>query len=335
MVAIQNITNEHEWETFRLQCAPQAFFQSWLWGEVEIKQGLSVWRYGLYEDGLLQAIFQVVKVNARRGKHLHVRHGPIVMDNTSKIWKHIIDYLSNLARSEHCWFMRISPLVQKGSSLQHLLKSFGALPSPIHAMDGEVCWIVDLDRSLPAVLSDMRKTTRYEIRRSEKMAIDISTEADDESIAAFSDLYVKTAQRHGFVPHKGIETEIRMFVKMKKGLLFVGKFEGDVIASAFIVFDGEQAIYHHGASLPAKIPVSYALQWAALSEAHRRGMKRYNFWGIAPTNDVRHPWRGITAFKMGFGGSVAEYMHASDLPVSPLYWITYLVETIRRKLRHY
>ena len=96
-----------------------------------------------------------------------------------------------------------------------------------------------------------------------------------------------------------------------------------------------QAVYHHGASDPSKIPAASAIQLAAIREAKKRGCARYNFWGIAPKEKKNHPWSGITAFKYGFGGTPESYVHAHDYPLSPAYAISYIIETVRRIRKGY
>ena len=48
-----------------------------------------------------------------------------------------------------------------------------------------------------------------------------------------------------------------------------------------------------------------------------------------------HPWKGLTFFKLGFGGEKREFMHAKDLPVSRKYYITKIFETLEKKKRGY
>ena len=103
-------------------------------------------------------------------------------------------------------------------------------------------------------------------------------------------------------------------------------------SSAIIMYYGSMAAYRHGASLNInkKLPTSYLLQWEAICEAKKRGIKYYNFWGIAPENSPKHPFHGITHFKKGFGGYSRELMHCHDLPITNKYYINWFVESIRR-----
>ena len=78
---------------------------------------------------------------------------------------------------------------------------------------------------------------------------------------------------------------------------------------------------------------SYFLQWQIIKEAKNRGIKYYNFWGIAPNDNPNHRFAGVTMFKTGFGGERIDWLHAHDLPISNKYWLTYLFESGRRIFR--
>ena len=60
------------------------------------------------------------------------------------------------------------------------------------------------------------------------------------------------------------------------------------------------------------------------------GCNYYNFWGIAPPDKPKHPWAGLSVFKKGFGGFEEAYLHAQDFPISPKYYLNYVVERVRK-----
>lgn len=314
---IKPIERPDVWEEFIARNSPTAYMQSWTWGKVVQRLGHHLWRWGWYEGEELIAIAQIAKVSARRGTFLHIRHGPIVVKN----WKRVLSDLGELAKREHAWFVRISPQVGK-------LPDLGLVPAPIHAMDAEICWVLDLHKPEHELFADMRKTTRYEIRRAQKLGVTVE---ETKSLGTFFELYQKTSERQRFVKHTGIAEE---FEEMDARCL-VASYEGKALASAIIVYFGDEAIYRHGASIPSKISASYLLQWEAIREAKKRGKKVYNFWGIAPDNKPNHPWRGLTLFKKGFGGREIKYIHAHDLPLSPLYIIPRTIETARKMFKGY
>lgn len=330
----EHIETESAWDWFVLQYSPGALFQSWNWGEVQKRIGVPISRFGLYRGQKLVGVAQTALVKAKRGTFLHVRHGPIVEGNES-VWDEMIKHVLAEAKKQGCIFLRMSPLLDAHTKLLPFFKRHHFLPAAMHRMDGEYCWVLDLNQSEEAILSGMRKTTRYEIRRADKEGISIFSTRDPKYLSEFFSLYESTSTRHGFVPHTGIREEFELFAKKNQAVLYLGSFEGKTVAAAIILYYGTQAIYHHGASIQSKIPASYRLQWEAIMDAKKRGMKVYNFWGIAPENSPKHPWRGITLFKKGFGGHELEYVHAMDLPLSPLYMIPRFIESTRKLLRGY
>lgn len=331
----EEVNNEQIWEKFITLNCPEALFQSWLWGRVQEKIGAKVTRYGAYQDNELLGVFQIVNVEARRGSFLHVRHGPVFKNQSLHLWQETLLFLKKLAKKEKSLFIRLNPLLLKNDEYESLYNQLGLVPAAIHRMGGEHCWVLDLDISEDKMLAQMRKTTRYEIKKSMKEDIKISSFQTDSSVEHFLKLYADTSKRHGFIGHTGIQEEYSLFAKNNAATLYVGAVGDKTLAAAIILYYNNQAIYHHGASVQSKIPVSYAIQWQAIRDAKKRGMNIYNFWGIADENIKNHPWAGLTLFKKGFGGRSVEYMHAHDLPVSRFYIFPRTVELIRKRLKGY
>lgn len=334
-LAFRDIETKEEWDRFVFSHTQGALFQTWDWGEVMRTLGIPVWRVGGYDRGKITCLMQIVKITARRGTFLHVRHGPVSATYTPPLWRDITAFLTVRAKAEHAWFVRVSPQIADTQDNRANFAHLGYHAAPIHAMDAERCWVLDLTPSEDELMAGMRKTTRYEIRQAQKLGVVVRQSVDEKDLREFLTLYGTTASRHGFVPHKGIVEEFRQFTARGEASLFLGYHEHALVSGALVLFCGKQAIYHHGASVPSRVPVSVLVQWEAICEAKKRGMALYNFWGIAPEGAARHPWRGITLFKKGFGGSELTVIHAHDLPTSPFYWLSWGVESIRRISRGY
>lgn len=329
------ISSSQQWENFLGKHAPNALFQSWDWGEVQNALGEKVWRFALQSNAQIVGILQITKVVAKRGTFLHVRHGPVLTQYSPAALTIVTSFVREMAQKEHAWFVRISPQMEASRQNLEQFRRLGYMLSPIHAMDAEHCWVLDVGPSEEELLAHMRKTTRYEIRRAQKLGVEVVASTNPKDLDTFLQLYDETAKRQGFVPHRGIREEFMVFQKAGKALLLLGLHQKSVLAGAMILFYGNSGIYHHGASLPTPIPASYLVQWEAIAETKKRGLSVYNFWGIAPENTPRHPWWGLTLFKKGFGGREIISMHAQDLPVSPLYMIPRAIETVRRWAKGY
>ena len=81
------------------------------------------------------------------------------------------------------------------------------------------------------------------------------------------------------------------------------------------MFCGRRATYLYGGSAPAHRAVmpNYALQWAAIQEARRRGCAGYDFYGYDPFGLPDHLFAGFTRFKLQFGGQRRDSIGAWDL----------------------
>jgi len=132
-----------------------------------------------------------------------------------------------------------------------------------------------------------------------------------------------------------IKNEFEIFGKDDKALFFFAKYKNENVSGALVIFSNLGAFYHQGASLLKypQLTASHLLHWEVIREAKRRGCRFYNFWGISPSDAPGHPWAGLSLFKRGFGGFSEEYVPGQDFILSKKYWLTYLIEKIRKTRR--
>ncbi len=319
---IKEITSKEEWESFPSE---RTFLQSWNWGEFQKKEGNFILRWGVYDEKII-SILTIIIIRAKRGDFLFVPHAPL---GEKKCLPLIVEELKKLGKEKKCDFIRIAPIWEKG---EEDFRKLGFKKAPIH-IHPEVTWELALSYSEEEILKNMRKTTRYLIRKAGKNPdVEIRKSSKIEDVEIFYNIYKETALRHNFVPFS-INYLKNEFISFENEILvFIGKHKGEVISSAVIVFKDNTAFYHHGASYSSKIPVSYLLQWEVIKEAKRRGCKKYNFWGIAP-KEGKHPWQGLTLFKKGFGGYRKDYIPTQDMPLSFKYFFTRIFEKIRKLKR--
>ncbi|MBI3442367.1 MAG: peptidoglycan bridge formation glycyltransferase FemA/FemB family protein [Candidatus Sungbacteria bacterium] len=337
MLRVTEITDKHTWEQFVLSQQNKNFLHSWNWGEFNRDMGNKIFRFGVSdENGDLAAVFLVVKIVARRGSFLFVPQGPVTHDFNSEILEAVAGHLKQLAGTEKCGFIRVSPIVTNHPDNALLFQEAGFRKAPIH-MHAELMWMLDIAQTEEKILKDMRKTTRYSIKKAEREGVKIIKSWRPDDVAVFRGLYQGTARRHHFTAFSDeyLQKEFEAFRADDQLLIFLAEYRETIIAGAMIVFYGGSAFYHHGATSSAhpEIPASYLLQWEAIQEAKARGCALYNFWGIVDKEKTNHPWAGLTLFKKGFGGFAQEYLPAQDLPLTSRYWLSFLVEKIRRARR--
>jgi len=259
--------------------------------------------------------------------------GPV---NRKEVLNVLLTKLKEIAKEEKASFIRISPIWQRNQENEQVFKKLNFRNSPIH-MHAEVTW--DLDISVPEgeLLKKMRETTRYLIRRAPRDGVKIIQSKDVQDLGKFNKIYQETVDRHHFVPFSEdyLKKEFSAFLPDDQVSIFLAEYKGEVISAAMIIFWSGIGFYHQGASSLKypKIPASYYLQWEAIREARKRECRLYNFWGIAPDENSKHPWRGLTLFKMGFGGYKKKYVKTQDYPLSFKYWPIFFFEKIRKAKR--
>lgn len=333
---IKLINNEQTWEKFLETQIQKTFLHSWSWGEFNLLMGNQIWRLGIFNEKKLEGIALIIKTKAKRGTFLLCPHGPYLNWQNKNQLNTLIDYLKTLAREEKCSFIRIAPFFERNEANRQLFKKYGFIYSPIHT-HAEHTWNLDLQLKEEELLKNMRKTTRYCIRKAEKKEVKIIQSTDIKDLKYYLKLQEETKLRHRFTPfsEEFLKNEFLAFLKDNQISLFLAQYQNKIVASAIVIFWQKISFYHHGASslkFP-KIPASYLLQWEVIKEAKRHGCRLHNFWGIAEENQLNHPFAGVTLFKTGFGGYGQKLLQSQDLPLKQTYWFTYVFEKIRKKQR--
>ncbi|MBU1084745.1 MAG: peptidoglycan bridge formation glycyltransferase FemA/FemB family protein [Candidatus Beckwithbacteria bacterium] len=337
MITAKKIEKKSVWENF-LQSSDQVnFLQSWNWGVFHLNLGHSITRLGFYKSKKLIGLALLINIKAKRGSYLECPGGPIISYYDQETIKQAFDLIKKLGVKEQVSFIRVRPNVIETKENLSLLKKLGLIKSPMH-LHAETTRVLDLDRSKEELLSQMRKNTRYAIKKSEKLKVLVTTSVNPKDIDFLHQLQLDTVKRHHFVPFTKdyFLCQLNAFKQDNQIQLFKASYQDQVLAISFIIFYGPEAIYHYSGSSSQhrEIPASYALQWAAIKATKKRGLKRYNFWGITKDNKQDHRFSGITLFKKGFGGRQVNYIRGHDLPLKPTYWLTFIFETLRRRIRH-
>lgn len=366
---IRNITNKSEWNTFFEMIGSPSFHQSWEWGIFQEKLGYEIMRIGLYDNNKLELIALVVKIRSKRGSFLFIPHGPLFRISTDKLSQSIAshainkmtiylktlrDYLIKQAQQEGFWFIRMAPILTRTHTHDLLYKSlkFRTAPTYMHA---ESMWVVDVTQSEDMLLKHMRKNTRYYIRRALREHISVTTHKTLDALEDFWELYNHTSRRGKFTPYSKtyLRHEFESLDANNSALFFIGGFhnspknmiplkfaqEGasEKIAGSLVIFSKSSGFYHQGASIHTQYPAAYLLQWHSILESKKRGCHYYSFYGIHEPGRTPKSWEGLSLFKRGFGGFQVDYLYTQDYIISPLYYLSYLIDiylTWRRGVRY-
>lgn len=275
--------------------------------------------------------------DAKRGRYLEIPCGPLIDWGNKKLAKQTLAKIRDIAQREKCVFVRMRPQIYATAKNLKLLEELGLKKSPMH-LAAEHTVMIDLTKSEDELLAEMRRQTRYEVRRAEKLGIKVSCDNSEELFKEFHNVQVETAKRQNFVPPNQdiLMAEREAFGEQAKIYVAETK-DGEKIAYGLIISGGKEGDYYEAAStlLNRKLPGAYALLWRAMKDLKKEGYERFNLWGIAPAGQTNHRYAGVTTFKTGFGGEIIEFVPAHDLVISKIgYMKDLIVETARKKRRH-
>ena len=312
------------------------FLQSKVWARTNQLIGHEVVTRQLPSGDKKQDLVMIVK-NAKRGRYLEVPGGPLIDWQDAAAVAKAKQILIDTGKEHNCAFVRIRPQLLDNATNRQILNSIGARKSPMH-LAAEHTVIIDLTKSQEDLLANMRRQTRYEVRRAIKLGLVVEKSNAKAAFEEFHRVQSSTAERQHFVPPdvKTLLAEREAFGKDAQ--IYVARTgDGHPMAYGLVLVHGDEAAYYEAASTKynCKLPGAYALQWEIIKDLKKQGIKRYNLWGIAPAGQPHHRYAGVTTFKTGFGGEVVTYVPAHDLILSRLkYAPDYIIETIRKKWRH-
>lgn len=224
-------------------------------------------------------------------------------------------------------------------------KHFFPFPKPFVRAGADVqapdTVLLSLIPSEEALLAAMKSKWRYNIRLAEKKGVRVE-QKDEEGISLFYELLKETARRDGIAIHT-IDYYQALFRHKKEYRdgqldlrLYLAYYQELCLAGIIVLFWKNTATYLYGASSNQyrNYMAPYALQWRAIRDARASGCTTYDFFGIPPSDDPRHPMAGLYLFKTGFGGEIIHRPGSWDYPYKRgIAFLFRRLEGLRKNLR--
>ena len=334
MLSTKNIS-EIEWNKV-LENHPEAnFLQSYQWKKLHQELSMKTRAVAFFNDEKNVGVALIIIKDAKRGRYAEISAGPLIDWNNKKIANFVVRQIKEISKEEGAVFVRVRPQVLKTEESEKIFTDLGFKKAPMH-LHAEHTSVLDLSQAEEDILKNMRRQTRYEVRKAEKLNINIEVFPAHEKIDEFIDLQKDTAKRQGFITssEKFLKTLASTF--NENAQIYVSRVGDELLNMGLILEYGQEVDYFEAASTKASYnyPGAYGLLWTAIKNAKNNGYKRFNFWGISYNNDPHNRYAGVTTFKKGFGGENITYLPAQDLIINPVrYSFNWLVETVRRKKR--
>ncbi len=309
----------HKYDSFLKSHTLGSVFQSrdWLkYQEVAFKLKGTIF-VGLEKDEIVNSVLFFEYPLPFRKCYLYAPRGPLFSKHKEQNDK-LLDEVKKHAQKDQAIFFRIDPLMTKEVNLNDLVStptknSFSHQP--------QTSLLLDLTKGEELLLKEMKEKGRYNIRLAEKKGVVV----EPGKVEELYPLLEATGERDGFHIH-GLEKYEAMVKSLDEHILvLVAKVEGKVIAGGIFLFYNKTAIYYYGASgnEHRNLMAPYLVQWKAIQEGIKRGCTTYDFLGISNGDDPNHPWKGVTEFKLKFGGTMLEYIQPQEMVYQPFWHFLY------------
>ncbi len=215
-----------------------------------------------------------------------------------------------------CMFLRVEP--ESAFLLEGARKTIDV--NPAHTL------ITDLSKSEEELLAAMHPKTRYNISVARRHGVEVDVEARD--LDAVWSLFSQTATRDAFRLHPRFYYQTMLEALRGSGLSArspIGFLTGKALATAIVLDFGDTRTYLHGASSSQdrNAMAPYLLHWELMRDAKARGLRYYDWWGVAPEHVPNHSWAGISRFKRGFGGDEVSTPGTYDIVLKPVSYRMY------------
>ncbi len=337
-IAIIDAGSREAWDKFITSHKESNFLQSWDFYEFHASRGNPiVRRIAINEKGNIIGAYAGVVGTAKRGRHLAIAGGPILDWHYKELVDEIFNDIKQEGKQQKCVFVRLRPQLELSDSSLKLMQDHGFIKAPMY-LSVEYAGILDLGKTEEEILTNASQGFRRKLRKAEKNDITVEISNNPKIIDDFCDLETKHAKRQGYVPFTKsfLTKQFKAFAKNNEVLMYTAKKDGKILAMNFMIFYGNEASYHYGVSsdLGTKYSAAPLLHMKAIEEAKKRGIKRYNLWGIVGLEEKNHRFYGVSEFKRSFGCEELKYTPAHDFIINPLkYQLTKLIETTRKKKR--
>lgn len=329
-------SRKKEWEDLVKANSSSGFMQSFFWTNLKQLLGWETFKIGIFEKNKLVGGAIITKFSHFKDfNFLSIAEGPVLpyeKKEAEEMFHQLIgeiDKISNLTGGKLTSHLSIEPKLTKVPKYFSRFQKSKMDQQPIKTL------IIDLTLSQEELLKQMKPKGRYNIKIAQKHKLQVFQANLYDGLRDFLKLYKQFVKRDKFEGKDDSYFESLAYVlpKRNESEFFFVKKGKEILASALIVYYGDTATFLYGAMTEKhkETMASYLLHWEIIKNAKERGLKRYDFYSLSPTEDISHPWYGFSIFKRKFGGKEENYIGGYDFVYNQKLYKEYLKTSLSSK----
>ena len=298
---------EAHWDDLVLATGRAHFLQTKPWAEAKALTGWRAERYVLGDGGVGQVLLKPLALGLTLA---YAPRGPLAVHGLADA---VVAVRTQLASRHRCVALLCDPEVPDSADLLRGLERVGVRRAPVYVQPRRTL-LVNAQIDAAALMEGMRKKTRQYIRKAERAGVVI--EETDDLERAHRVLRI-VGERDRFAVHS-----LDHLARLRAGFgdrfnVLMARIGPEDVGTLMLVRMAERAweLYGGWSGTHAEDRPFYLLKWRAIQRMRQLGVARYDMWGLAETDDPGNPMRGVTEFKLGFGGDVVEWIGAIETPV--------------------
>lgn len=254
----------------------------------------------------------------RFGTYVYAPYGPYAVDETTlgQATKHLVA----AAKRVGAYMVYIEPFLPVTREMaQTVLPPIGAKMSTYR--QPSTTQIINLEQPLDDIISQMSATQRNLYRNHEKKGLKIRQSTSENDMSIFMTLLKQNASVKSFYirKEKFFSTMAHTLLKAGDAKLYIGWYEETTPVIASLVYDSIDTRYYAFVGRDYsfdKLRANGPLVSRLIVDAKKAGKKSFDLYGIADSDDPKHPLYSFTAFKKTFGGESVQLAGTWEIPLN-------------------
>lgn len=319
---------DRAWDRFLVRTEGGHHVQTSLWAQVKASLGWDVLRLTVTRQGEIVAGAQIlVRKLPLIGAIGYVPRGPLLAINDPLLIELVLKMLKRLAKSYRILYLVVQPPVE--NEVIEALPRLGFQPTTRNVAPTATV-VIDLSQDKEEIRAQLRKKTRYGIRRARREGITIR-EGTEEDLDTLYDIMLVAAERRKYeaYPRSYFAEMWRLFHPHGYIKMLLAEYQGEAVSVHMVIPFGDTLLAKMGywSGQHGQLRPNELLEWEMIKWAKEQGFRYYDFEGIDPKAAKalqqgeplpEHLQQSPTSFKLGFSQQIVFFPEAYEYIYHPL-----------------